>query len=181
MEKFYWNSKLQRERYQLVRNFNKGDVVCDVFCGCGPISLLALKNGCTVYCNDLNKDAILCLEENLKINKLEGNIEISNLEGKEFLKKIIGENRKINHFVLNLPEISLEYLKIFRALNYPFLDSLIHCYFFCKYFDRPVDLIRSNIGLNAGNGTFKCIRSVSPSKNMWKLSIYLKDLLLGFD
>ncbi|UYI27439.1 tRNA (guanine(37)-N1)-methyltransferase [Encephalitozoon cuniculi] len=169
----YWCSKLQSERAILGGKFKAGEVLCDPFCGVGPVSLPALKKGCRVYSNDLNLRAIECLEKSIKINRLDPrNIEIFNLSANEFLEKMAG--RKIDHFFLNLPEHSLDYLRRISAWGG---NPLVHCYFFCRSNEDVVQYIFSRTGLRVDPGMLKVVRKVSPSKYMYKLetsSLFLR-------
>ncbi|AFM98103.1 putative methyltransferase [Encephalitozoon hellem ATCC 50504] len=172
----YWCSKLQNERLDLVRKLMEGDVLCDPFCGVGPVSLAALKKGCRVYSNDLNPHAIGCLKKSMKINKLDSrNIEVFNLPASEFLEKMTG--RKIDHFFLNLPEHSLDYLRKISTWNG---DSRVHCYFFCRSNEDVYQYIFSRIGLQLSPGMVKMVRKVSPSKWMYKLETCCTLLRRGF-
>ncbi|AFN82823.1 putative methyltransferase [Encephalitozoon romaleae SJ-2008] len=172
----YWCSKLQNERLDLVQKLRDGDVLCDPFCGVGPVSLAALKKGCKVYSNDLNPHAISCLRKSMEINKLDPrNIEVFNLPASEFLEKIAG--RKIDHFFLNLPDHSLDYLRKISAWDD---DSLVHCYFFCRNNEDVGQYIFSRVGLRVDPSMVKIVRKVSPSKCMYKLEIPCIFLRSGF-
>jgi len=58
ISKVYWCSRLGQERIRVVKEFfNAGDVICDMFCGIGPLSIKAAKEkGLKVLANDLNPD-----------------------------------------------------------------------------------------------------------------------------
>ncbi|XP_068644421.1 tRNA (guanine(37)-N1)-methyltransferase 1-like isoform X2 [Aristolochia californica] len=72
----YWNSRLATERQRLVNSFSDKDVVCDVFCGVGPIAISAAKKVKHVYANDLNPSAVEYLERNVVLNKLDRKIQM---------------------------------------------------------------------------------------------------------
>ncbi|KAK6090769.1 hypothetical protein P3W45_000014 [Vairimorpha bombi] len=152
----YWCSKLQDERRRLLDICKRGQVVCDVFCGVGPMVVPLLLKGCTVYANDLNSKAIECLKKNIKINKIKQNFFISNEDAKDFLE---GSLPKIDHYILNLPEYSLDYLQYIKS-------GMIHCYFFSN--EDFEDLVYEKTGLR--NANIRFIRKVSPSKNVYKLT-----------
>lgn len=162
----YWCSKLQAERQRLLNELKEGEVFCDVFCGVGPMVLPALRKGCSVICNDLNPYAVDCLKRSLKRNKLESSqCEIYNLDAGEFLS--LNRNKKIDHFFLNLPEHSLEYLKNLKEYKG---DYKVHCYFFCNDNISVIDYIYSVTGFEYQEDQVVQIRKVSPSKNMYKLT-----------
>lgn len=173
----YWCSKLQSERFGLLKKLRPGEVLCDLFCGVGPVSLAALKKGCRVYCNDLNPHAIKCLRRSLELNRLPtANISVYNLPADAFLESIA--HTHISHFFLNLPEYSLDYLRTISAWEGGFL---VHCYFFCRN-DRDVaSYIHERVGLRVDASLLRTVRKVSPSKNMHVLEISAQELRRGFE
>ena len=70
LRKTYWSSRLQNERDRVLKLLQKNEVLCDAFCGVGPLALRACKKGVKVYANDLNPDAYEYLNNNIKLNKL---------------------------------------------------------------------------------------------------------------
>jgi tRNA (guanine37-N1)-methyltransferase len=67
--KVYWNSKLEPEHTRLVRQFQPGEVVCDVMAGIGPFAVPAGKRGVFVWANDMNPESFKYLDESIKRNK----------------------------------------------------------------------------------------------------------------
>jgi len=101
-EKVYWNSKLQVERERVSKEIQPGDSVCDMFCGVGPFSILALSRGAVVYANDLNPASVLNFQESVVLNRkalgvesesaiwndeLEDRVHLYNLDAEEFLHR----------------------------------------------------------------------------------------------
>jgi tRNA (guanine37-N1)-methyltransferase len=54
IRRVYWCSRLQAERDRVIKKFKKGEVLCDAFCGVGPLAVKAAKAGFKVIANDLN-------------------------------------------------------------------------------------------------------------------------------
>lgn len=52
----YWCTRLITERNKILSSLNKGDILIDMFCGVGPLSLRAAKAGVFVLANDLNPE-----------------------------------------------------------------------------------------------------------------------------
>ncbi|KAG0417364.1 tRNA (guanine(37)-N1)-methyltransferase, partial [Dictyocoela roeselum] len=77
-ENCYWNSRFQTERKLLVEEFREGEVVCDAFCGVGPVAVPVLKKKCVFFGNDLNPKAVECLRINLRLNQLSDRCDIYN-------------------------------------------------------------------------------------------------------
>lgn len=167
-QRVYWNSKLQDERNTLLKKIKKEETICDPFCGVGPLVVRAAKKGCKVYCNDLNPVAIECLQKNLKINKIkEGNVIYQNKDVEDYLKELSSETKSISHFVYNLPERSLEFLKCLKE----FLPgSTVHCYFFCKSDINPEDLVLKYCNPNMEYCSIKLCRNVAPNKRRYLLT-----------
>lgn len=188
-EKVYWNSKLQEERRKILENIKENSVLIDPFCGVGPIVIPSLKKNCKVFCNDLNSIAIDCLLKNIKLNKLNiNNIEIYNECAKEFLKNLpilINNNliknkmiiNKIDYIFINLPELSLDFLKYLKNEEI-YKNSLIFCFFFCKKDINVFNFIKSkNIIIN-NNIIIEELRNISPSKLMYILKGYVRDIII---
>ena len=67
----YWCSRLQTERQRLIKRFHKGEVLCDMFCGIGPLAIKAAKHaGLRVLANDLNPECYKYLRTNIIKNKV---------------------------------------------------------------------------------------------------------------
>lgn len=168
----YWCSKLQGERFRLLKHFKSGQTVCDLFCGVGPLALAAAKKGCKVYCNDLNPHAIECLKKGIITNKLDPcSINVYNNTALVFLEEI--KNIAVDHFFHNLPEYSLDYLRAINVWDSPFK---IHCYFFCKVDEDVVEYIEKRTQFRIKKELVSTIRKVSPSKDMYKLEISRDEL-----
>lgn len=160
----YWCSRLQNERLKIAKQIKKGEILCDPFCGSGPQVLQALKYEAKVYANDLNPSAIECLKKSLKLNKFQCE-QLENIDAGDFLRSL--EGKKIDHFVFNLPNFSLDYIKYIINNNF----FLLHCFFFCKQDVDPVEFIREKTGLKVDGKWLREVRKVSPSKSVWKLEI----------
>lgn len=166
----YFNSKLSGAREQLVAKFRKNDVVADLFCGIGPISMQALKKGCYVIANDINPRAIEYFENIIKINGITANYEVYNEDAKDVISSLV--NREINHFVFNLPELSIYFIEHVKG----FVKSELHCYFFCRKNRDVVAYLQEEIGLVVPRGCIKECRNVAPSKLYYYMNVKVKDL-----
>ncbi|PKI51144.1 hypothetical protein CRG98_028431 [Punica granatum] len=173
----YWNSRLAMERLRLVSGFTHDDVVCDVFCGVGPITISAAKIVKRVYANDLNPSAIEYLERNSVLNRLERKIKIFNMDGRRFISLIFASEKalSITQVVMNLPNDAAEYLDAFRGIysnkmrgdvrNLP----TIHVYGFSKADDPEFDFherIRITLREVEVDVEMRRVRLVAPGKWM---------------
>ena len=174
LRKTYWCSRLQNERDRVLNLMKKNEVLCDAFCGVGPLALRACKKGVKVYANDLNPDAFEYLNNNIKLNKLDKNnnvIKTYNMDAREFIKSLINLSKNnidedeengdkifpidlhIDHIYMNLPKDAIEFMDIFVGLfkgckeNIYNKDNLpiIHVYGFAKVDNEPYECLKKRI------------------------------------
>jgi tRNA (guanine37-N1)-methyltransferase len=194
--KVYWNSRLHTEHERLVNKFFKeGEIIVDMFAGVGPFVIPAAKlKGCRVYANDLNPDSYLYLRENMKLNHIDSDLmKIYNLDARYFLMRLVKEEgiRHIDHIIMNLPAISIEFLDVVPHI-YEFLIEplpLLHCYHFVQNSRTPssnedhlsisIEKIRQFIPPLSNNDCicYHRVRDVSPTKEMNCLSFRLPTLI----
>ncbi|KAM0681185.1 hypothetical protein GINT2_000379 [Glugoides intestinalis] len=167
--KVYWCSRLQTERLRILNMIEKHQVVCDPFCGVGPHVLPAIKKGASSLCNDLNPFAIECLKRSLEINKLTCDF-IENMDAGDFLVKNV--HKRVHHFIFNLPEYSLDYIKYTEKFHD---DFWLHVFFFCKETEVCTDIIKARTGYTVKQCWLRDVRKVSPSKRVVKLEVFSKD------
>ena len=134
IRKVYWCSRLQAERDRVIKKFKKGEVLCDAFCGVGPLAVKAAKAGFKVIANDLNPDCYECINTNIKKNKVNPNfITTFNMDAREFIRAVVDQsknykdeeqnfdgkfpvNQRVDHFYMNLPKDAIEFLDVFVGL-----------------------------------------------------------------
>ena len=174
LRKTYWSSRLQNERDRVLKLMEKNEVLCDAFCGVGPLALRACKKGVKVYANDLNPDAYDYLNNNMKINKLnKGNyvIKTYNMDAREFIKSLVNMSKHnkdeeeinadkifpcdlhIDHFYMNLPKDAIEFMDVFIGLFKGCKDNIynkdnlpmIHVYGFAKIDNNPNEILKKRI------------------------------------
>jgi tRNA (guanine37-N1)-methyltransferase len=167
IRKVYWSSRLQQERDRLLKTFKKGEVLCDAFCGVGPMAIRAAKQGLRVIANDLNPECYASINHNIKLNKIkETAITTFNMDAREFITACIDQAKyikdeeqnfdkkfpvdiKIDHIYMNLPKDAIEFLDVFIGLfrntkkevynkaNLP----IVHIYGFSNAKDPKHDLL----------------------------------------
>ena len=145
------------ERDRLLKILKKGETLCDAFCGVGPLSIRAAKQGINVLANDLNPDCYKYLVINSEKNKVSKNISCFNMDAREFIRICISrskvikneddnfddkfpEDKRIDHIYMNLPKDALEFLDVFYGLFNGTKKSIydkdnlptIHVYCFAK-------------------------------------------------
>jgi tRNA (guanine37-N1)-methyltransferase len=95
VSKVYWCSKLSSERNRMIdKYFKNGDVLCDMFCGIGPLSIKSAvkRNGLNVVCNDLNPDGIEFCKININLNKVKDRVTAFNMDARDFMRFYIEQS-----------------------------------------------------------------------------------------
>lgn len=160
----YWSSRLQGERDRVLSIMKKGEVLCDAFCGVGPLSIRACKKGIRVLANDLNPHCYEYINQNVIKNKLDKKlITTFNTDAKEFIKTCINKSKhiisneddnidlkypidlRIDHFYMNLPKDAIEFMDVFVGLFVGCKESIyntntlpiVHVYGFAKTEENP--------------------------------------------
>ncbi len=134
IRRVYWCSRLQAERDRVIKKFKKGEVLCDAFCGVGPLAVKAAKAGFKVIANDLNPNCYEYINLNIKKNKIKSEyISTFNMDAREFIRCVVDQSKHIkddeqnfdkkfpidihiDHFYMNLPKDALEFLDVFVGL-----------------------------------------------------------------
>lgn len=82
----YWNSRLSTEHERLIRQFQPGEAVGDVFAGVGPFAVPAGRKNVFVLANDLNPESYRYLKENVTRNHVTDFVRSHNLDGRQFIR-----------------------------------------------------------------------------------------------
>ena len=174
LRKTYWCSRLQNERDRVLSLMKKNEVLCDAFCGVGPLALRACKKGVKVYANDLNPDAYEYLNNSIKLNKLDKDksvIKTYNMDARVFIKSLVNLTKNtidedeenpdkifpydlhIDHIYMNLPKDAIEFMDIFFGLFKGCKEKIynkdnlpiIHVYGFAKTDNEPLECLKKRI------------------------------------
>ena len=125
VEKAFFSPRLSTERERIANLTRGGEIIINMFGGIGMFSILAAKiSKCTVYNIDINPNASLLCEKNIKLNKLKG--KVISLNGDSV--KIIQDKLQnlADRVLMLLPERSDEFLEtaILATKN----NGIIHYY-----------------------------------------------------
>ena len=73
-----------------------GDVLCDMFCGIGPLSIKSAvkRKGLNVVCNDLNPDGIEYCKKNIFLNKVQNRVTAFNMDARDFVRFYIQQSNE---------------------------------------------------------------------------------------
>lgn len=150
-----------------------------MFCGIGPFAIPAAKAGANIYANDLNPVSIEYLNENRRINKVEGHVESFNEDARDFVKRIItscqqGERHFPKHYVMNLPASAPEFLDVFHGLltakEISTSRPRVHCYCFHPSTEGLKQRLQNHLGSPLQNVHIHNVRLVAPGKHMYCVS-----------
>ena len=111
VEKAFFSPRLSTERERISRLVSDGEVMINMFGGVGMFSILAAKmKNCAVYNIDINPDASLLCEKNIKLNKLKGNVISLNGDATKIIENKL--QNLADRVLMLLPEKSDEFLDV---------------------------------------------------------------------
>ncbi|CAL5989549.1 tRNA_(guanine(37)-N1)-methyltransferase [Hexamita inflata] len=147
-ENVYWNSRLEEEHKQLLNriiesNLNKNEFVFDATGGVGPFAVPLGANKIHVLCNDLNEKSVEFMKINVNNNKVEQYVTCCNQDSFVLLKEILTtpfNNKQVKAVILNLPELSVDFLKAYRNTG-----SVFEPKFYIETFTRQKELFKEDI------------------------------------
>lgn len=128
-KRVYFSPRLSYERYRIASQVADGEIVIDMFTGVGPFSILIAKlhRDVTVYSIDINPDAIRYLEENIRINRVEGRVIPILGDVKDVVEnKLRGIADRV---IMDLPEKAMDYMDVACIALKP-SGGIIHYYEF---------------------------------------------------
>ncbi len=195
-EHVYWNSRLSTERTRLLKQFASTDIsssrYIDMCCGVGALACFAAREGLEVYANDLNPTAVDCVRQNALNNHVD--VHAYNMDAREFVRMLAREGKlfygkKTNHFMINLPEIGIDFLDVFNGLlneaeSSADTDFRVYCHCFSKFSPADED-IHARLGMAIGDPAFPMenvrivhVRDVAPKKIMYSVEFTVPKYIL---
>lgn len=179
----------------MLKMFQPGDILCDMFAGVGPLSVRAAKMGCRVIANDLNPACYKALLQNALSNKVANKINAYNLDAREFMRNFLKTPRdkletqdllnsppfeilpaRFHKAYMNLPMDALEFLDVFVGNFNPEIWNeenlpMIYVYSFAPdegYTEIILERLHSVLGdFEDSIIHIRHVRSVSPHKEMY--------------
>lgn len=111
--KVYFSPRLATERWRVVESVKDGEIIYDMFAGCGPFSILIAKNrDVKIYAGDINPHAIEYLKENIKLNKVQNVFPLLG-DARKVWKEI---PEKVSRVIMNLPHNSYEFIDVAKSV-----------------------------------------------------------------
>ncbi len=110
LAKVYFSPRLSHEHKRVASMIKEGETVIDMFAGVGPFSILIAQTHkrVKVYAIDVNPEAIILLQKNVRLNRVEGKVHPIQGDAKQIVKqKLRGVADRV---IMNLPEKSIEFV-----------------------------------------------------------------------
>ena len=164
----YFSPRLATERKRVMENVCDGEKILDMFCGIGPFPIVIARNrNVDITAVDINESAINYLEENIKLNKLEGNIKTYCGDVREVSKLF---KTKFDRIIMNLPGLAYSFLDV--AVDLIEDDGIINYYEFSDSYDEGIKRLE-NACAEAGKTVeilnTRKVKSTSPGE--WHVAI----------
>ncbi|UCC33060.1 MAG: class I SAM-dependent methyltransferase family protein [Candidatus Bathyarchaeota archaeon] len=185
LERCYFSPRLSHERMRISEQVKLGEVIVNMFSGVGCYSIVIAKHSTVekVYSIDINPAAVRYMQENVKLNKVEG--RVIPIEGDA--KNIIQESllNVADRILMPLPERAYEYLG-FAAQALKQTGGWIHYYDFeyARKDESPVEKVRAKVGERLQNlGVYseipfgRIVRTTGPNWYQVAVDIQLTNLL----
>lgn len=179
ISKVFFTPRLSAERARVASLVKPGEVVCDLFAGIGPFSIIIVKKNPSVrvYACDINPDAYQYLVENIRLNKVEDRVKTHLGDARELSERDLkGVGDRI---IMNLPMRSEIYIDAARnALKRD--GGVVHLHVFLE---KGVGSDEKYAGIEGSFRKLGCetrlissrrIREVAPFKYHWGFDIEVK-------
>lgn len=146
LEHCYFSPRLSFERMRVARMVQSNEIVANIFAGVGSFSVLIAKYGRAkiVYSIDVNPSAIKFMQENVRLNRVQGHVVPIFGDAKQVL---VGRLRnRVDRVVMPLPEKAYEYLDCVVMALRP-RGGWIHYYDFehASKKDNPVEKVKTKV------------------------------------
>jgi len=146
LEKCYFSPRLAYERTRIAQLVQAGEIVVNMFAGVGCYSIVIARHSEAkkIYSIDINQIAVRCMQENVKLNKVEERVVPVQGDAKKVVEE---ELRNVaDRIIMPLPERAYEYLDCaIQSLKQT--GGWIHYYDFehAKKNENPVEKIESKV------------------------------------
>lgn len=167
VSKVYFSPRLANERKKITSEVKNNENILDMFSGVGPYPIMiASSKNVKITAVDINKIAIDYLNENIKLNKLEGEITpIAN-----DITKIDFKNEKFDRIIMNLPGSAYEFLPL--AVDLIANNGIINYYEFSEDFTQGIERMKKACEDKNKKVEIISTRKVkSNSPGMWHVAI----------
>ena len=164
----YFSPRLATERKRVMESVKDGEKILDMFCGIGPFPIVIARNkNVNITAVDINESAIRYLNENIKLNKLEGRIETYCGDIREVSKSF---NLKFDRIIMNLPGLAYTFLDVTVDLIND--GGIINYYEFSDSYEQGIKRLKDacrKVGKEVKIINTRKVKSTSPGE--WHVAI----------
>ena len=164
----YFSPRLATERKRVMESVKDGEKILDMFCGIGPFPIVIARNkNVNITAVDINESAIRYLNENIKLNKLEGRIETYCGDIREVSKSF---NLKFDRIIMNLPGLAYTFLDVTVDLIND--GGIINYYEFSDSYEQGIKRLKDacrKVGKEVEIINTRKVKSTSPGE--WHVAI----------
>ena len=184
LKKCYFSPRLSYERMRIAKQVHPNEVILNMFAGVGCYSIVVAKHSepKTVFSIDISPIAIQHMQENIRLNRVEG--KVVPVQGDA--KKVIEERLQnvADRVLMPLPERAYEYLD-YALLTLKQTGGWIHYYDFdhAKKGENPIEKIESKVskklqilGVNFEVMIGRIVRTTGPNWYQVVLDIHAKEI-----
>jgi len=182
--KCYFSPRLSYERNRIAHQVQPGEVIVNMFAGVGSYSIVIAKHSEAekIYSIDVNPVAIHFMQENVKLNKVEGRV----IPVQGDAKKVVEERLRnvADRVIMPLPERAYEYLNCALLALKP-TGGRIHYYDFehAKKCEAPIKKLKLKLseklqmlGVSFKVAFGRIVRTTGPNWYQVALDIEIKEL-----
>jgi tRNA (guanine37-N1)-methyltransferase len=119
----YFSARLATERQRILSHMRAGEKILDMFAGIGPFPVILGGFAGSVIANDINPDAVLLMQKNIRLNDLTNILPM--LGDARNLADILAP-MKFDRIIMNLPMSAAEFLPMAVPLTKP--GTIVHLY-----------------------------------------------------
>lgn len=152
----YFSARLANERQRILSMMKEGETILDMFAGVGPFPVMLSPKAELIIANDINPDAVLLMQKNLRLNKITNVIPV--LGDAANLSKTLTP-LKFDRIIMNLPMNAEKFLETAACLTKP--GTVIHLYSLVEkemQLDEVIAKTFPNVGVSE-----HMLRSYSPT------------------
>jgi tRNA (guanine37-N1)-methyltransferase len=179
ISKVFFTPRLSAERIRVASLVKPGEVVCDLFAGIGPFSIIIAKKNPSVkvHACDINPYAYKYLVENIRLNRVEDRVKAYLGDARELSEKSL--KNVGDRIIMNLPMSSEMYLDAAKnALKKR--GGIVHLHVFLEKDTDPDEKYARisesfrRLGCETKLLSSRRIREVAPFKYHWGFDIEVK-------
>jgi len=146
LKECYFSPRLSFERMRVARTVKPNDTAVNMFAGVGSFSILMAKYGRaeTVYSIDVNPVAVKFMQENVRLNRVQGQVVPILGDAKQVITKHL--RNMADRVVMPLPEKAFEYLD-YAVLALKPTGGWIHYYDFehASKEEDPIEKVKAKV------------------------------------